>query len=122
MSSNYTIERLENGIYRATAHTDLTLEMAMALVRDISSRENSLLRLLDFRGTTVDLGMPAQQQVSGAIRKVEAQLVRTAFLVDNQLSLGRIRQYMAYRQDDTILREVFTDEDKAVAWLLEKTN
>jgi hypothetical protein len=29
---------------------------------------------------------------------------------------------MAYRQDDTILREVFTDEDKAVAWLLEKTN
>jgi hypothetical protein len=119
MSDNYTIERQENGIIRATAHTDPSLEMAMEMVRKISGRENSLLRLIDFRGTTVDLAMPAQQQVSAVIKRTDEHPVRTAFLVDNQLSLGRIRQYMSYREDETILREVFTDEDEAVAWLLE---
>ncbi|MCI5106365.1 MAG: hypothetical protein MRY76_06615 [Pseudomonadales bacterium] len=122
MSSNYTIERQNNGIIRATAHTDPNLEMAMEMVKDISGRDNSLLRLIDFRGTTVDLGMPAQQQVSAVIKRNDEHLVRTAFLVDNQLSLGRIRQYMSYREEENILREVFTDEDEAVAWLLEKTS
>ncbi len=94
----------------------------MEMVKNISGREDSLLRLIDFRGTTVDLAMPAQQQVSAVIKRTDEHLVRTAFLVDNQLTLGRIRQYMSYREDETILREVFTDEDEAVAWLLEKTS
>lgn len=122
MSSNYTIERLENSIIKATAHVNPTLEMAMEMVKDISGRDNSLLRLIDFRGTIVDLAMPAQQQVSAVIKRNDEHLVRTAFLVDNQLSLGRIRQYMSYREEENILREVFTDEDDAVAWLLEKTS
>lgn len=108
----------DDGVLRIKLLRDPDVALIRHALIEIEAYGKTPLRILDCRGITLDLDMGEQDEISAAIRQNPMYGRRTAILVDNPLSFARVRQFMAYREDEVIERQVFKDEADALYWLL----
>lgn len=114
----FSVSLSEEGVLRAKFYRNPDVAMITALLERIAALGECPLRILDFRGITADFTMPEQDEISTVIRQHPMYVRRTAFLVDNPLSFARVRQFIAYREDEGIERQVFREEADALQWLM----
>jgi hypothetical protein len=109
----------EDNVLRARFLHDPDITTLRQLLEAVQAYGNPPRRLLDCRGITLDFNLQEQDEISTVIRSQPIYGHRTAFLVDNVMSFARLRQFMSYREDKEIERQVFRDEVDALNWLLD---
>lgn len=114
----FTLNKSDNGIVCVKLLSSPDVAMIKSIIEQITALGQSPLRLMDCRGIKLNLDMTQQDQIADVIRSNPMYGRRTAFLVDNPLSFARIRQFMAYREEEVIERQVFREEADALHWLL----
>ena len=77
------------------------------------------LRLWDYRNADFKLEKGELERVSRQASKADGEPGKVAMLVNQDLAFGLARMYEVYRESVSTRVEVFRDESKAVAWLLE---
>lgn len=78
------------------------------------------LRLWDYRNADFKLEKGELERVSNQASKADGEPGKVAMLVNEDLAFGLARMYEVYRESAFTNVEVFREESKAVAWLLEE--
>jgi hypothetical protein len=113
---------VKQGILYVRAKGEPTADEIIQVLKKLQdgSSYTHRLRLWDYRNADFKLDKGELERVSYQASKADGEPGKVAMLVNQDLAFGLARMYEVYRESAFTRVEVFRDESKAVAWLLEK--
>ena len=113
---------IKQGILYVRATGEPTADEIIQVLKKLQdgTRYTHKLRLWDYRNADFRLEKGDLERVSRQASKADGEPGKVAMLVNQDLAFGLARMYEVYRESVSTRVEVFRDESKAVAWLLEK--
>ena len=123
MSAKFDIN-VKQGILYVRATGEPTADEIIQVLKKLQdgSSYTHKLRLWDYRNADFKLEKGELERVSHQASKADGKPGKVAMLVNQDLAFGLARMYEVYRESSFTRVEVFRDESKAVAWLLDKAS